>query len=148
MPLGLLIECSLANPVKTSSSATPLTLQSFQPLCNYSHECVCPGAYLLTSEAEVCWSKSAMLRSRLAFLWLLSHLGVAKRNISVCYPSNNENVNHNTRKKKLAYNLIRWRAASHPALEFALGVLDSMLRSICCDDRWTWWEKEWWTEKT
>lgn len=47
---------------------------------------------------------------------------------------------HNT-NKKLTYNLIRWRAASHPTLQFALGVLDSMLRGVRCDDRWAWWEE-------
>lgn len=43
--------------------------------------------------------------------------------------------------KKLTYNLIRWRAASHPTLQFALGVLDSMLCGVCCDDRWAWSEE-------
>lgn len=47
---------------------------------------------------------------------------------------------HNT-NKKLTYNLIRWRAASHPTLQFALGVLDSMLRGVRCDDRWAWCEE-------
>lgn len=44
--------------------------------------------------------------------------------------------------KRLTYNLIRRGAASHPALQLALGVLDSMLRGICCDDRWAWCEEE------
>lgn len=44
--------------------------------------------------------------------------------------------------KRLTYNLIGWGAASHPTLQLALGVLDSMLGGFCCDDRWTWCEKE------
>lgn len=43
---------------------------------------------------------------------------------------------HNT-NKRITYNLIRWGAASHPALQLALGVFDSMLCGLCCDDRWT-----------
>lgn len=44
--------------------------------------------------------------------------------------------------RKLTYNLIRWRAASHSALQFALGVLDGMLCSIRCDDRRAWYQVE------
>lgn len=45
-------------------------------------------------------------------------------------------------KGKLAYNLIRWRAASHPALQFALGVLDGVLRGVRCDDGRAWRQAE------
>lgn len=41
--------------------------------------------------------------------------------------------------KQLTYNLIRRRAASHPALQFALGVFDGVLRAIRCDDGGAWW---------
>lgn len=49
--------------------------------------------------------------------------------------------------KRLTYNLIRRGAASHPALQLALGVLDSMLRGIRCDDRRAWCEEERRTER-
>lgn len=39
--------------------------------------------------------------------------------------------------KRFAYDLLRWGAASHSTFQLALGVLDSMLRGFCCDDRWT-----------
>lgn len=45
------------------------------------------------------------------------------------------------------YNLFRWGAASHPTFQLALGVLDSMLRGFCCDDRWAWCEEENKTER-
>lgn len=44
--------------------------------------------------------------------------------------------------RTLTYNLIRWRAASHSTLQFALGVLDSVLRGVCCDDRRAWYQVE------
>ena len=39
---------------------------------------------------------------------------------------------------RITYNLFRRGAASHQALQIALGVLDSVLRGLCCDDRWAW----------
>ncbi len=44
--------------------------------------------------------------------------------------------------KRLTYNFIRWGATSHATLQFALGVLDSMLCGLRCDDRWAWCEEE------
>lgn len=43
--------------------------------------------------------------------------------------------------KQLTYNLIRRRAASHPALQFALGVFDGVLRAVRCDDGGAWWSE-------
>lgn len=53
---------------------------------------------------------------------------------------------HNT-NKRLTYNLIREGAASHPALKLALGVLDSMLCGVRCDDRWAWCKERRKTER-
>ncbi len=55
-------------------------------------------------------------------------------------------MTHST-NKRLTYNLIRRGAASHTALQLALGVLDSMLRGVRCDDRWAWGEEERKTER-
>lgn len=41
--------------------------------------------------------------------------------------------------EQLTYNLIRRRAASHPALQLALGVFDGVLRAVRCDDGGPWW---------
>lgn len=44
--------------------------------------------------------------------------------------------------KRLTYDLVRGGAASHPALQLALGVFDSVLRGIRSDDRWAWCEEQ------
>lgn len=59
-------------------------------------------------------------------------LGAVLRNAGFFFVSANSRIN-----KRFAYDLLRWGAASHPTLQLALGVLDSMLRGFCCDDRWT-----------
>lgn len=69
-------------------------------------------------------------------------MGVARGNAELPpQKDKGRTIQYNT-NRKLTYNLIRWRAASHSALQFALGVLDGMLCGVHCDDRRAWYQAE------
>lgn len=54
-------------------------------------------------------------------------------------PEHERRTKRNT-NKEFTYNLFGRGAAPHPTLQFALGVLDGVLRGVCCDDRGAWCE--------